>query len=489
MSNADYLQIAYGLRNKIRTNPEQKAELLLSMADAYIKGRSYSNAALVSRTILKLEPLNVRAMIRLGKASLGEKKTEVATKLFETITGLVPELEEGLWGLWASYVASKRYKDAIHPIEKLTSLHPKDESLLLKTIKTCEDGEDKKKTIQYLRELIETGPEKYADKNLHLSRLLAETGNLSAALSYMDKYLKVNMGDENTLTLAAKAAAKLKKWDLCAKYATQRIENGTFSPDGLYMLGTSRIHQNRWDEAILVLEQLVEKLPEQLNYRMSLGEAYFRSGELDCAQREYSRCLARQPERFDIIVRMAEISWRRGDRENASRLYERTLRFNPAMALALFRLGFIKFDKGLYPAAISLFRRLLVIKPENYKANLFLGQALRLTGSYDKAKTYLSRSLELVPGQSKPHLELGLLYKAIRQETLAKEHFKAAIKNDSGGTVSKDAAYELQHMEREQIDFEKIKELPIAANGNVAFNLKSGPTEKQKPGNIKWIKL
>lgn len=489
MSNADYLQIAYGLRNKIRTNPEQKTELLLSMADAYIKGQSYSNAALVSRAVLKLEPMNVRAMIRLGKASLGVKDTEVAIKLFETITGLLPELEEGLYGLWASYKASKKYKEAIVPIQKLISIHPKDESLLLKAIKTCEDGKDNDKAINYLRELIELAPKKYASESLHLSRLLAVTGNLSAALLYLDKYLIENNDDEMALTLAAKSAAKLKKWDLCAKYATKRIENGAFSPDGLYMLGKSRIEQKRYDEAILVLEQLVEKLPEPLKYRMLLGEGYFKAGELESAQKEYSRCLARQPQRFDIIVRMAEIAWRRGDRENASRLYERTLRFNPAMSLALFRLGFIKFDKGLYPAAISLFRRLLVIKPGNYKANLHLGQALRLTGSYDKAKTYLNRSLELVPGQSKPHYELGLLCKTIRQETLAKEHFKAAVKNDKTGTVSKDAAYELQHMELEHIDFEKIKELPMAANGNVTSKLRPGKTNTKKQGNIRWIKL
>jgi len=505
MSNADHLQNAYKFRKLIVDNPERKMNLLLQMADSYLKARSYTNATLVLRTVLKLEPLNVQAMLRLAKSTLGEKKYQTAIKLFETITELVPELEEGFLGLWAAHKAAKEYDKAIKPLDLLLQRNPGNEKFLLKLIKTCESSGAKTEKISYLRQLVAVDSKRYIERSYELAELLVEAGDVSTSLKYLGLYLNENENDSRALLAAAKGAAKIKKWESCAEYATKIIEKTSFSPEGMYILGVCRIEQSRFDEAILLLEQLVEKCPEPVQYRLALARASFNAGELSTAKTEYSRCLARHPEREDIVLRLAEISWKLGERENASRLYERTLQYNPAMALALFRLAYIKFDKGLYPSAISLFRRLLVVKPDNYKANLYLGRSLRLTGSFDKAVDYLVRSLHLLPGQARAEFELGLIYKYLRKDHLAKEHFNNAIKNDEGGAVGKDASYELYHLENRKEQFEQTQSLPLAVNGfnspeifmgsDRRDNLHNAQNYSQKSiGNnsqskVKWLKL
>ena len=490
MNKSHHIQEAYKLRNRIRNNPREKTELLLQMADSYLKGESFANADMVCRTILKLEPMNMRAMVRMGKASLGTRQSEKAIKTFTTITQIVPNLEEGLWGLWAALCQGGQYKNAIEPLEQLLEKNTASEKILIRLTDTCERAGSDKKTIKYLKALIEKEPSRYEKETLKLSKLLHKSGDKASSLKYLSSYLANNRDDLDAIIAGARTAAEIKNWNLCARFATLRIESGPFSPEGAYLLGVSRIEQGKFDEAILTLEQLVDKLPEPLTYRMALGEAYFKNNELTSAQREFSRCLVRHPERDEIVLRLAEISWRKGERESASRLYERVLRQSPSMALALFRLGFLKFDKGLYPAAISLFRRLLVISPDNYKGNLHLGQALRLTGSYEKAKVYLQRSLELVPDLAKAELELGLLYKTLRKTSLSREHLQNAVRKDPDGPWGKDALYELHQLSKAERSISRLEELPLAVNGN---NRNHSPavlrTSEQKTPKVRWLKL
>jgi len=476
MNREYWLNVAERLRDRVRREPERKVEHLLAMADAYVKARCYDAAMLVSRSVLKLKPFSVPAMVRLGRCLLGTKAFVPAEKLYSTLVGLVPQLDEAAWGLWAAHKGRQQHRAAAETVEKLLERKPADERARRQAAEDREAAGDAAAAVRHLEILCETAA---VDGVMHqrLGRLLLACNETSRALHHLEQALAENRQQPELLVLAAETAFGLRDWQKAGALAAERLESGEWSARALELLGRSRLEREEFDGAILALERLTDKVPDNVTYRLTLAEAYFRAGELRDAEVELNRCLARDPQRPATVLRLAEIAWRRSELDKAETLYERTLRLDPGQTLALFRLGLIKYERHLYPAALACFRRLMVAQPENVKAHLYLGRCLRITGSFDKAKNHLVRARELAPSRAEPELELGLLDLELHRTTLAREHFERAAALDPEGETGKRAAYELRHLDA-------APARPIAVGEAATHSSRRGAD-----GKPRWIKL
>ena len=475
MTRDYWLQVAFRLQERCRREPKRKVELLLKMTDAYLKANYYKAALMVCRSILKIEPFNVQAMVRLGRCLLGQKEFRAAQKLYSSLTDLVSSLDEGWWGLWAAYKGQNEHEKAAMAVEHLLKANPNEQRALRQAADDRQAAGQTSLAIKHLENLFEQCEDKAAVAG-RLARLLLTCTEKARALHYLEVALDEERAQPALLLLAADTAFSLRDWKKAAALATERLEAGTFSCRALELLGRSRLELDEFDGAILSLERLVDKAPDNFSYRLVLAEALYRAGELRDAEVELNRCLARSPQQPQVVLRLGEIAWRKKERQKAETLYERCLRLNPGSTLALYRLGVLKFERHLYPAALTCFRRLMVAQPENIKAHLYLGRCLRITGAFDRAKNHLTRACELAPASAEAEFELGLLNMELHRTTLAREHFERATVLGGEGEWGKRAAYELAHLGKQKVR-------PLAVG-------ESAPPSRSAKGKARrWIKL
>jgi len=433
------------LRAHAKADPARRNEHLVQLADVYVSLRYYKEASAVCRAILKSQPFNVGALLRLGKALLGQDNSHAASRLYDALTSSFPSLSEAWWGLWATRQRQGKPELAVQALENLLKKYPDD----LLARRCLADGYlELSKPLAAIIQLEILW--KAGERPKELAQLLIDASELSRALTHLQAALKEKPRDCTLLMQACEVSFRLRDYDCCCRLAARALEAGAISTRPLELLGRSRLELEEHDGAILALEKLVDKAPDQLDFRHALAEAYFRANELVEAQREFTRCLARDPGRPDTVLRLAEIAWRLSQRERAEELYERCIKMEPGNGLALFRLGLLRLERHIYAGALTCFRRLMVAQPNNVKAHLYLGRCLRITGSFPRSRNHLSRARELNSKCPETRFELGLLDLELHRVQSAREHFEHTLELNPEGTWGKRAAYELRHLEQDE---------------------------------------
>lgn len=475
MNREQALATVKRLRERVVAEPERRTEHLVAMADAYLAAGFFDAASMVCRAVLKLEPLNVAALLRLGRALLGRDDAAGAHRLYSALTGSVPACAEGWWGLWGACRRLGHRRQAAEALLNLLAENDADGQARLRAAEDFEAAALPGRAAELLDEAAD------ADATPLLVRrglLHAAAGRASRGLTLLERAIERGGVEPEVILSAAETAAAMTDWRAVARFAAARLEAGPVSLRALELLGRARMELDEHDGAILALERLTERAPDVLEYRVLLAEALFRADELADAEREIGRCLARDPERSSLVLRLAEIAWRRSERQKAEDLYERTLALDPGATLALYRLGVLKFERHLYPAALTCFRRLMVAQPDNVKAHLYLGRTLRMTGSFERSRNHLERARELAPRSAEAELELGLLDLELHRISLSREHLERARALDPDGETGKRASYELTHLgEHEVVRRRAVGETPRS------------PRPPTTPREQRWIKL
>ena len=173
-------------------------------------------------------------------------------------------------------------------------------------------------------------------------------------------------------------------------------------PELSYYLGLCYTHLQRFDEALLYLEQVVTSelsFTHVYQSRMILGYIYSVTGRLHLAEFEFKKLL---DDGFDSARTHAALGFvlhAQGERERAMEELERALELDPDNAGALNSLGFILADSQAdVRRAVEYCRRAVRARPRNPAYLDSLGWAYFRLGRNDEARDVLRQALELAPG-------------------------------------------------------------------------------------------
>ncbi len=188
-----------------------------------------------------------------------------------------------------------------------------------------------------------------------------------------------------------------------------------------YRMGLLRLEQERFDEAVAVLERAVELGPREPGYRVALAEALARSGHEDRAREVLWDLPTLEPSEADLGRARAIL----GRLNSPQRHIPEALR--EAYHDALLSLA----EEGSSPGeAVRLIEEALRIAPECAPLITLNGLASVRLGQLGRARAAFERALELWPGDPVPRLELAAL--AVEAEDLAEAegHLEAALRAD-----------------------------------------------------------
>jgi tetratricopeptide (TPR) repeat protein len=158
---------------------------------------------------------------------------------------------------------------------------------------------------------------------------------------------------------------------------------------------TAAIEKKQYDQALLLLHQIVETDANDFQAWERLGTVYF------------------------IQKNSAE----------AEKSYLEAIKRHPGYAVALISLGRLRIVQKNFEGSVEVLTQALQVEPGSAQANFFLGEAYLQLKKGSKAVPYLYEALRLDPdGMAEAHLRLALLYHGAGMKDKAALEYEAFLK-------------------------------------------------------------
>ena len=174
------------------------------------------------------------------------------------------------------------------------------------------------------------------------------------------------------------------------------------NPELSYYLGLCYTHLEKYDEALLYLEQVVSSelsFTHVYQSRMILGYIYAVTGRYRLAEFEFRRILEDGFDSAKTHAALAYTLYAQNDHQGAIGELERALELDPDNGNALNSLGFILAESGRDTRkAVEYCRRAVRSSPRSAAYLDSLGWAYYKLGNVDEARDVLRSALNELPG-------------------------------------------------------------------------------------------
>jgi tetratricopeptide (TPR) repeat protein len=196
----------------------------------------------------------------------------------------------------------------------------------------------------------------------------------------------------------------LKRWGP-ALHEFLVVDTGQFSAEEntelAYYLGLCYMKMDRYDDALLYLEQVVTSSEEPLRVyqcRMTLAYIYVVTKRAKLAEFELNRLKKGGFESVQLYTTLAYTAWVQKQYTEAVELYEQALEFDENNTTAMNGLGYVLADTGQDIQRGLRYCRKAVDRKPNTPAYLdSLGWAFFKSGDTQEARIWLRRALDMAP--------------------------------------------------------------------------------------------
>jgi Flp pilus assembly protein TadD len=218
----------------------------------------------------------------------------------------------------------------------------------------------------------------------------------------------------------AKAGAEYRDGDYDSAITT--LASATVDEDDYldlaYLLGLCYARLQRFDEALLYLEQVVtqgEGDTRTLQCRMTLAYIYSMTGRTKLAEYELTKLVDASWETPQVCSALGHSNWKQGRLDEGLRWYAKALELDPESPTALNGYGYLLAcaDKDL-DMAVTCCRKALNEDPGNPAYADSLGWAYFKLGKFEEAGSYLRAAAKALADNEESTAHLKALEKAVR---------------------------------------------------------------------------
>ena len=206
---------------------------------------------------------------------------------------------------------------------------------------------------------------------------------------------------------------RLKRWEL-ALAELLSVKPGRFASEDAtelaYYLGLCYTKLERYDEALLYLEQVVTTGQDPLRVyqcRMTLAYIYVMTKRTKMAEFELKRLSNNGFESAQLFATLAYAAWVQKRYKQAVDYYEKALDIDEKNTTALNGLGYVLVDMSIdLPRGLRCCKKAVDLRPQNPAYLDSLGWAYFKNGELLEARTWLRRAHEAAPERTeiKEHL-------------------------------------------------------------------------------------
>ena len=440
-----------------------------TLAGIYIETFETQKAINELENILRLDSLNYNALFNLAQLYEGNKplrSLELYNKIIENY-GLEWNALQRIAEL--SFRLG-RFSESAHALEMMIEIDPSNYDLRKLTAETYISAGELQKAKSILSELIELKPSDVQAK-IRYGEVLLQLKERDDALKILNEVvsddsvgfeLKFQVVESlfksagEDVSLKGKAKEILK--NLSSKYpnewrahwllgiiASDEKDNETafnefkkvvdINPkivEAWRGIGIALYEMGKFDELIRVMEDGVEKFPDDFFLNFLLGLGYHRLERNSEAVQPLERALSLDPKNIDVISTLALVYDAIGEVSKSDSLHELGLKISPDNHLILNNYSYTLAERGeKLDIALEMAKKAVEQEPENPSYLDTIGWVYFKLGDYEKAKEYILKAVEK-GGSSVVVEHLGDVYFKLGDKEKAMEYWKKALdKNPS----------------------------------------------------------
>lgn len=197
------------------------------------------------------------------------------------------------------------------------------------------------------------------------------------------------------------------KLDEAAAVYQSLLASNPKNSDALHYLGLIAFQQQRYPDAIQMIEAAIKVNRKVPAFQCNLGNAYKGFGQLDSAVAAYHEALRLDPQFQAAHSNLGNALKEQGRLDEAVASYQRSLKLKPNSAETHNSLGIALYLQCKLDAAVASYRTALLLNPDYAEAYSNLGNALQDLVKLDDAVAGYQHALRLKPDYAEAHSNLG----------------------------------------------------------------------------------
>jgi len=415
-------------KNVLQINPNQ-ADAHWGLARAYLQSQNPRQGFWELRETVRLDPSNLEAKLQFAQVSIYAGELEEALTRADEVIAADPKMVTAYLVKAQALEALKRPEEALEALEAGVAIDPENDAAVLMLANFKVRRGDREGAEPLFRKRVEISPS-YTSYTALAGFLGRDRDRTADAEEAYKKALEVAEPDEKERAYSQLAGLyyRSNRFDDAVALVEEGIEKNPESLDLIYLL--ARFYQSHGDtaKADALIEQATEAQPDNPRPYLILSAYRGRQGDTEGALAAAEQAVEVDPENLRSLLRKAEVLVEIGFRDGAAdriaegrTIAENVLADEPSHPGALFVKAKIDLAEQKLDDAVTALRAAIDARPDWAQAHFVLGTALALQGERTAARSELARALEIDPSMREAHRVLAQVHAGLGEHEYAVE--------------------------------------------------------------------
>ena len=251
------------------------------------------------------------------------------------------------------------------------------------------------------------------------------------SIYYWKKYIELSPESEEGYYQIGFAYAKLGKIEEAKKILNESINK---FPDNLApLLALGQIYENEKDylNAALIYEKAINIEPKNILFLIKTGSLYFMAKKYSESEKFLTVALKQYPENINVNFWLSLLYEEKKDWLRASKHLKITLNKEPSLA-GYIRLSYYYTQLEDNDSAISILQKATKLYPDSPEPYFFLGLGYYDLKKYRKAEKYFDKAVKIQPNFADAYFYLGIIYEQLSKFEKSVQYLRKVIELDPG---------------------------------------------------------
>lgn len=363
-------------RNALTLSPQNEAAQV-GLSDAYRGVHNYEEARSILHRARRQHPKSLSILAALGSLEIEAESFDAAIEVLRSAVAVAPNDLTLRNLLGTAYLSKGDSSAALVQFEKVLARDPANQLAHYSRAQILADMDQNEKALADAEKVVAAKPDYQAGRALFAKILVrlkqcgraAEVLRPAASSPALDTQALFLLGNAYECAGEPALAARARDEFAAASQADRKHAEDETQSKHLVEQANELARQNRFPEALALLEQALEKNPRNGFAYSQKAKIYFSMRQADSAQEAIAQALAIQPYQPDFLYVAGVIAAEQGKQEEALAAFEKVTQVNPKEADAYFEIGKIRLQKGDRRGARAAFRKASDLDPidEDYK--------------------------------------------------------------------------------------------------------------------------
>lgn len=301
----------------------------IARAESYVRVNDLEKAKADAMSVLKQNEMQPHANFLMARLQLEAKEYEQAQTSAEKVLRMIPDHQLSFFVLGAAHYAQDNFEQAKIYLEKFVTQQPKHSTAARVLGATYVKLGDPASAIEMLEPFSQSAELQDAQLLNILGRAYLNTGKFDQGTQVLSRAISIDpsvQGVQAQIALAHLAAGRTEE-------AIGQLEeiNASDAADDMtsIMLVLSYVKQNRFAQALQLIDDKLKANPNNGGYLNLLGMVHEAKGDMSTARAAYGRALNADKEFIPALLSLAKMDFREGNIAAAKEGYQRVLKVSP----------------------------------------------------------------------------------------------------------------------------------------------------------------